>query len=100
MVSKKKVVWDELARAALKVTYNHIRQDSVQQAEKVKQEIIATSRKLSDHPEMYPPDKYRKDKDVRFRSFEKYNYRISYFIAGDAIRVLRLRHVKQEPKEY
>ncbi len=100
MVSKKKVVWDELARAALKLVYNHIRQDSAKQAEKVKEEIIAATRKLPDHPEMYPPDKYRKDKDVRFRAFEKYSYRVSYFVAEDTIRVLRLRHVKQEPKEY
>jgi len=97
---KKKVVWDELARTALKIACNHIRQDSFTQAEKVKHEIIAASKKLVDHPEMYPADKYRKDKDVRFRAFEKYNYRISYFIAEDTIRVLRLRHVKQEPKEY
>jgi len=100
MVIKKKVVWDELARAALKVAYNYIRKDSVKQAEKVKQEIIEACRKLTDHPEMHPPDKFRKDNDVRFRAFEKYNYRVSYFIADDAIRILRLRHVKQVPKEY
>ena len=97
---KKKVVWDELARTALKLAYYHIKQDSLKQAEKVLHEIIAASKKLVDHPEIYPPDKYRKDKDVRFRAFEKYNYRISYFITEDTIRVLRLRHVKQEPKEY
>lgn len=97
---KEKVVWDESARAALKEAYDRIKQNSLQQAEKVKLEIIATTKKLSDHPEMYPPDKYRTDKDIRFRAFEKYNYRISYFIAGDVIRVLRFRHVKQQPKDY
>ena len=97
---KKKVVWDELARAALREAYNHIKRDSIQRAEKVKGEIIAASKKLADHPEMHPPDKYRKDKDKRFRAFEKYSYRISYFVAEDAIRVLRFRHVKQEPQEY
>jgi plasmid stabilization system protein ParE len=97
---KRKVVWDELARAALRAVYNHIKEDSPKQAEKVKQEIIAVAKRLAAHPEMHPQDKYRKDKDVRFRSFEKHNYRVSYFIADDAIRVLRLRHVKQEPKEY
>ena len=96
----KKVVWDELARAALRVAYNYIRQDSPMQAEKVKREIMAASKQLLDHPEMHPPDKHRKDKDARFRAFEKNSYRISYFIAEDTIRILRLRHVKQEPKEY
>ncbi len=97
---KRKVVWDELARAALRAVYSHIKKDSPKQAEKVKQEIILWPSGLLLPPEMHPQDKYRKDKDVRFRSFEKHNYRVSYFIADDAIRVLRLRHVKQEPKEY
>jgi plasmid stabilization system protein ParE len=100
MVKKKRVVWDELARTALREAYNYIKRDSLQQAEKVKLEIIAASKMLADHPEMCPPDKYRKDKDTRFRAFEKYSYRISYFIAEDTIRVLRFRHVKQEPQDY
>ena len=100
MVKGKRVVWDDLARAALKIAYNHIKEDSLQQAEKVKQDILAATRKLSDHPEMHPADKYRQDKDIRFRAFEKHNYRISYLITEDTIRVLRLRHVKQEPKDY
>jgi len=100
MVSRKKVVWDELARKALKESYYYIKQDSPQQAERVRREILEAVRKLADHPEMYSPDKYRKDKDERFRAFEIYSYRLSYFIAEDTIRVLQLRHVKREPKEY
>jgi plasmid stabilization system protein ParE len=97
---KKRVVWDEFALTALKEAYTYIRKDSLQQAEKVKQEIIASTKALADHPEKYPPDKYRKDNDTRFRAFEKHNYRISYFIAEETIRVLRVRHVKMQPKEY
>ncbi len=96
----KKIVWDKLAKSSLKEAYDYIKNDSLLQAEKVKEEIIAASRKLASNPEMHAPDKYRKDKDVRFRAFTKHNYRISYFIAEDAIRIIRLRHVKQEPKEY
>jgi plasmid stabilization system protein ParE len=96
----KEVIWDELARTTLKDAYDYIKKDSIQQAEKVKQEILQASKNLADHPEMYPPDKYRKDKDTRFRAFEKHSYRISYFIIKDTIRILRLRHVKQEPREY
>lgn len=97
---KKKVIWDELARLGLKKAYIHIKEDSQQEAEKVKQGIIAEAKKLADHPQIHPPDKYRKDKDVRFRAFEKYNYRISYFITEEFIRILRFRHVKQRPEEY
>jgi plasmid stabilization system protein ParE len=97
---KKNVVWDDLAKASLKAAYNYIKRDSLQQAEKVKEGIITVTNKLAEHPEAYPPDKYRTYKDVRFRAFEKYNYRISYFIAEDEIRILRFRHVKQQPEEY
>jgi plasmid stabilization system protein ParE len=97
---KKRVVWDESAQSALKEAYDRIKQNSLQQAEKVKLEIIAATKKLSDHPDMYPPDKYRTDKDIRFRAFEKYSYRISYFITDDVVRVLRFRHVKQQPEHY
>jgi plasmid stabilization system protein ParE len=97
---KKKVVWDRLARASLKEAYTYIKRDSLIQAERVKQEIIASTKKIAEQPEMHPPDKYRKDKDTRFRSFAKFNYRISYFITEDAIRIIRLRHVKQEPRDY
>ena len=96
----RKVIWDELAWTCLREAFDYIKQDSVQQAEKVKREILAACRSLANYPELYPPDKYRKDKDIRFRAFEKHSYRISYFIAKDIIRILRLRHVKQEPQEY
>ena len=47
---KLKVVWDELARSALKDAYHYIKQDSLQQAERVKQEIIVATKKLADNP--------------------------------------------------
>ena len=97
---KMKVVWDEYARTSLKEAYYYIRKDSLQQAERVKKEILISTKQLADHPYIFPADKYRKDKDARFRAFEKYSYRISYFIGEDTIRILRFRHVKQEPKEY
>jgi plasmid stabilization system protein ParE len=53
---KKKIVWDKLARASLKEVYDYIKRDSLLQAEKVKQEIIAASKRLADYPEMHPPD--------------------------------------------
>lgn len=49
MVKGRRVVWDDFARAALKIAYNHIREDTVQQAEKVKEDILAATRKLSEH---------------------------------------------------
>ena len=100
MVTKKDVFWDKEAQRSLKEAYQWIKQDSPQNAEKVKNYFLTTTKKLSDKPEIHPPDKYRQDGDIRFRAFEKYSYRVSYFISEDTIRVLRFRHVKQKPQEY
>ena len=51
---KEKVAWDELALTTMREAYNYIKADSVQQAKKVKQEIIAASKKLADLAEMHP----------------------------------------------
>lgn len=79
MVKKRKVVWDEEARASLKEAYLYIRQDSIRQAEKVKNEIIEAAKRLADYPEMHPPDKYRRDKIFAFVLLKNIiiDYRIS-----------------------
>jgi plasmid stabilization system protein ParE len=97
---RKKIIWDEEAKASFKNAYQYIRQDSLLQAERIKSEIITATKRLVEYPEIYPPDKFRRDKDQRFRAFEMLSFRISYFLDKDAIRILRFRHVKQEPKEY
>jgi plasmid stabilization system protein ParE len=55
---------------------------------------------LVDHPEKHPPDRFKKDNNGNFRAFEKHSCRVAYYIAETEIRILRVRHVKQEPKEY
>ncbi len=95
-----KVVWDVQARDSFRKYIDHIKKDSLQAAEKVRKEILEIVRNLPDHPEKYPPDKYKRLNDGSFRAFEKYSCRIAYVITAAEIRVLRARHVKQEPKEY
>ena len=100
MVKKRGVVWDKEARNSLKKAYRWIKKDSPQSTDKVITYFLTAAKRLSDKPEVHPPDKYRQDRDARYRAFEKYSYRISYFISEDTIRVLRFRHVKQGPLEY
>jgi plasmid stabilization system protein ParE len=97
---KREVVWDDLARTAFRELCDYIMQTSPQQADKVKQDVIEEVSRLVDYPFAHPPDKYRTDKDQCFRAFEKHNFRISYFISTDTIRILRFRHVRRRPEEY
>ncbi|MEM9337347.1 MAG: type II toxin-antitoxin system RelE/ParE family toxin, partial [Bacteroidota bacterium] len=95
-----RVVWDTQAKNSFKKQIIRISKDSIQSAEKVRIEILDIIDGLLDHPLMFPPDKYKKDNDGNYRAFEKYNIRIAYLKSSDAVRILRVRHVKQEPEMY
>jgi len=100
MVKKPVVVWNKVAEASLKRAYKRIQQDSPQNAEKVRREILAETRRLADHPEMYPKDKFKNQNPGNYRAFEKHSFRVAYRHTEKEIRILRVRHVKQEPKPY
>ena len=65
------IVWSQQAETALKKIFEYISQDSPQNAQNVIIEIIDLADKLADYPEMFPPDKYKKDNDGSWRAFEK-----------------------------
>ena len=94
------VVWSYQARLQLKKAYEYIKNDSVQNAEKVRTDILASTNKLSVHPEIYSLDKYRLANDGSHRAYELHRYRISYQISNTRILIVRLRHTKMQPKFY
>jgi addiction module RelE/StbE family toxin len=98
--SKPKVVIENLAKAQLREAYRYIKLDSLKSAEKVKSKIINSIKKLADHPEKYPPDKYRLNNDGSFRAFEIYRYRVSYHVSEKQITVIRILHTSMAPKLY
>lgn len=77
-----------------------IREDSPVNAEKVRADIFKITRELVKHPEKYPPDKFKKGNPGNYRAFEKHSYRVAYRHTAGEIRILRVRHVKQEQKKY
>ena len=95
-----KIVWWKLALLQLKEAFDYIKKDSLQSAENVRNTIFSATDNLKYNPEIYPLDKYRKNNDGTFRAFEIYSYRIAYQITKSEIRILRVRHTKQEPLGY
>ena len=75
---KQKVVWSDEAKKQLKEAYKYIRKDSLQNAEKIRSEIVSAAHKIPDNPERYAPDKFKLDNDGSYRAFEEYKYRIVY----------------------
>lgn len=94
------IIWDTKARNSFKKQIDHIKKDSFQSAEKVMDDIFRILDTLPSNPKKFPPDKFKTDNDGNFRSFESNSLRIAYLITEKLIRILRVRHVRQEPKHY
>jgi plasmid stabilization system protein ParE len=99
-VDEIKIVWDSEASESFRNQLNHIKEDSTLAAEKVRQDILVTVSKLSMHPEMFPPDRFKNHNSGKYRAFEKHSLRIAYLITENQVRILRVRHIKQEPEFY
>ncbi len=102
MVSKSALVvsWDKAAYASLQRIYMYIKQDSLVNAEKVKNGILKITKSLSENPTKFPPDRFKNKNEGDYRAFEKYSYRVAYRYSKKEIKILRIRHVKQEPLAY
>jgi len=100
MVAKHEVVWTKRSQQHMKWIYDYISQDSPQNAIKVLMDIVNVINKVASNPELYKPDKHKKNNDGSYRAFEKHHYRIAYRFSNNVIRVLRVRHTSREPKEF
>ena len=94
------VLWDKSAYISLQRIYEYIKQESPLSAEKVREEILTTILRLPENPEKYSPDRFKKNNRGNYRAFEKHSLRVAYKITNKEIKILRIRHVKQEPMNY
>jgi plasmid stabilization system protein ParE len=96
----REVIWPQKVQNQLSKIYRYILLDSLQNAEKVKKDILSSTRKLTINPEIFPLDKYRKDNDGSFRAYELHHYRISFPITEKKIIIVRIRHTSMQPRLY
>lgn len=94
------IKWNKRALSQLIKAIEYISDDSPQNAEKVKEDILKSISKLGLHPEFFPPDKYKLNNDGSYRSFEIHHYRVTYRHKKNEIRIVRLKHTKRNPKQY
>jgi plasmid stabilization system protein ParE len=95
-----KIVWNNHAINFLRRAIERIKEDSPQNAVMVKEGIAKAVDSLINHPERHPMDMFKSNNDGSYRAFEKFSFRIAYRITETQILILRVRHVKQEPKNY
>ena len=94
------VKWNKSALNQLLKAIDYIRLQSIQSSETVQVEIITAIGNLVNHPEKFPPDKYKINNEGSFRAFELHNYRVAYRYKENEIRIIRIRHTKRSPKMY
>jgi len=96
----RKIVWDKDAVLQMEEVYKYLKERSLQSANKVRKSIKEKVQGLSNHPEIYPLDRFMKDNDGSFRAFEKYSYRVTYKVKEKEIIIARVRHTSRKPLEY
>lgn len=98
---EKKVIWHKRAMQQLDDLANYISSDSPENAEKVAERILQKIYQLPVNPEIYPPDRYKKkNNNNNYRAFMVYKFRVSYYITGTKIAIVRIRHTGMSPQTY
>lgn len=92
-----RIIWGKRAETDLFLSIGFITKENPINAEKVLVEIIELSKSLSDSPYKYPKEPIYSDENVRVVPI--YSYKMIYKIYPNKIRILRLFHVKQNPKK-
>lgn len=94
------IVWTKRSLKNLQMIFDYISKDSLQNANKVINDIVKSMEKAQTNAFIYNVDKYKINNDSNYRAFEKHHYRVVYKIIKNTLYVLRVRHTKQEPFQY
>lgn len=99
-MAKRKVTWGKRATKEFNAAIKYIRQDSEQNADKVKERILNKINELADDSVVHRRDSYKKNNDGNYLYFELLHYRIVYYAGLKEVFIIRIRHTKMEPKKY
>ncbi len=99
-MSKRKVTWAKRASRQFNATIEYIRQDSEQNADRVKERLLSKINELADDKMVHRKDPYRKNNDGNYLYFETLKYRVVYYAGPKEVLIIRIRHTSMEPKRY
>ena len=98
MAVSKTIAWSKRALNQFENIYRFIFEDSEQNAEKVRKDILDIVAKVAQYPDSFSPEQYKKDNDGSYRYFEKHRVRVTYHVMEDIILIVRVRHTSMKPK--
>lgn len=96
----RQVWWSDGAQNALQQVYDYIQKNTLQHAEEVIADILNAVERAANNPEIYRPDKYKKENTGSYRAFELHHYRVSFHFNDKIIRVLQVRHTSMLSRIY
>lgn len=99
-MANRTISWGYQALRQFNKAILYIAEDSLQNAENVRADVIEEIEVITTHPEKHPMDKYKSNNDGNYRAFEVHRLRIAYYITTQNIRILRVRHTSREPQKY
>jgi plasmid stabilization system protein ParE len=99
-MANRRLEWSRQAIRQFNKVLLFIAEDSIQNAEKVRTDVLEYIDAMVPHPERHPLDKYKLGNDGSYRAFELHRLRVAYFVGIDVIRILRVRHTSREPQEH
>ena len=101
-MAKKKITirWSRDASAHLDELLEYLYSESERAASIVGNAILDEVEKLAAHPSAHPLDRFKKHNDGNYRACIVFSYRISYYLDGNNIYILRIRHTSREPLEH
>jgi len=76
-MANRKIGWDRQALRQFNKAILYIAEDSIQNAENVRVEVVEKIEGLIAHPEKYPADKYKLGNDGNYRAFELHLLRVA-----------------------
>lgn len=75
MAGKREIKWSPQAKGSYQKYLSYILRKSYQNALSVNKEIQEMIDRLAEHPEVHPPDKYKRSNDGSYGAFEKHKAR-------------------------
>ena len=99
-MADRKITWSKAALNQFEAAINYIANDSIQNAEKVRKDILQKIESLLLHPEINRPDKYKMANDGSYRAFELHRYRVAYRVKEKEVRIFRIRHTSRDTLQY
>ncbi|MFA7446458.1 MAG: type II toxin-antitoxin system RelE/ParE family toxin [Flavobacteriaceae bacterium] len=98
----KEVIWSIQALKQTEAIHKYILEESksLDIADKVVGALFESTQILGVQSELYALDDLKLNNNGSYRAYVKYNYRISYRILKNNIRILRIRHTSRKPLKY